>query len=274
MKPFFEARQFYLKCLCPFFQCLHFVKRTQNCRLWRLCMVYVWNPILDFVRWCLLNLLIYNCFYYSGNLFACLFRLIPESPRWLISKGRYKEARAVLRRMEKVNHVILPENAIGSDSVETPPSQSVLKVFTIPKLLIRTLVIYFNWQVLVVYTLHSVINSRQFLIYCQIFLKTEVQSFILHVTFPCLMLHYVSHRWFDFFIHPGVNMVKTFMPYTCVYSYNFFHSSTSFLFKVCGQHGLLWVKPQRRKPGRRYLRKLRHQQRRWSRSVHHVSVNT
>ncbi|XP_052820410.1 organic cation transporter protein-like [Mya arenaria] len=73
--------------------------------------------------------------------------LIPESPRWLISKGKNKEAYKIIQKIAKKNQVTLPENAIDEYSVESGESMSVFKMFTIPKLLIRTLIIYLNWAV-------------------------------------------------------------------------------------------------------------------------------
>ncbi|XP_052820404.1 organic cation transporter protein-like [Mya arenaria] len=73
--------------------------------------------------------------------------LIPESPRWLISKGKNKEAYKIIQKIAKKNQVTLPENAIDEHSVESGESMSVFKMFTIPKLLIRTLIIYLNWAV-------------------------------------------------------------------------------------------------------------------------------
>ncbi|WAR15383.1 ORCT-like protein, partial [Mya arenaria] len=72
--------------------------------------------------------------------------LIPESPRWLISKGKNKEAYKIIQKIAKKNQVTLPENAIDEYSVESGESMSVFKMFTIPKLLIRTLIIYLNWE--------------------------------------------------------------------------------------------------------------------------------
>ena len=37
------------------------------------------------------------------------FRIITESPRWLMSKGRFDEAEKIIQNVAKVNHAKLPE---------------------------------------------------------------------------------------------------------------------------------------------------------------------
>lgn len=42
-------------------------------------------------------------------IFFC-WKILPESPRWLVSKGRLKEAKKVLEKIAKTNKAQLPDN--------------------------------------------------------------------------------------------------------------------------------------------------------------------
>ena len=75
-----------------------------------------------------------------------LHRLLPESPRWLINKRRFEEAGLVLRRAAARNHVTLSEKALRLEELENEgEGETITAMFTCRVLLIRSLIIFFNW---------------------------------------------------------------------------------------------------------------------------------
>ena len=72
-------------------------------------------------------------------------RFIPESPRWLISMGRYDEAEVIIRRMAEVNKAHVPDKMFTTDTVEKKKGGKLWELFTNKVLLVRTLIIFFNW---------------------------------------------------------------------------------------------------------------------------------
>ena len=85
---------------------------------------------------------------------AFIFRFIPESFRWLITKGRYKDAEVVVESVAKINgfdkpdigdiinHVML-ENE--NDSEKTRNRYSAIDLFKTKKSAMRTSALLFIW---------------------------------------------------------------------------------------------------------------------------------
>ncbi|KAL8575563.1 hypothetical protein ACOMHN_059627 [Nucella lapillus] len=86
-----------------------------------------------------------SCF---NLLYIPYFFLIPESARWLVSKGRLEEASVIIRKAAKVNKSDVSEKILSLQDLESDRSEEkVWHLFTSPRLLLRCLIIFFNWAV-------------------------------------------------------------------------------------------------------------------------------
>ncbi|XP_071114254.1 organic cation transporter protein-like [Haliotis cracherodii] len=83
-------------------------------------------------------------------LILIMWWFIPESPRWLLSRGRDAEAEQIIRKAAEVNGVDLPPKIFDKSTLkqENQPQGKVWEMFTTPVLFIRCLIIFFNWFVI------------------------------------------------------------------------------------------------------------------------------
>jgi len=90
------------------------------------------------------------------SFFAYVF-FLPESVRWLISRGRKTEAKVVLCRVAKVNKVILPQMDEDDDETDSlpemennsskPANAGMSQIFLNPTLCLRFFIMALNWVV-------------------------------------------------------------------------------------------------------------------------------
>ncbi|XP_050390144.1 organic cation transporter protein-like [Patella vulgata] len=75
--------------------------------------------------------------------------IVPESPRWLISKERPEKAMKIIEKIAKVNKTKVPQTTLEADDDKEKTSQlkSFIALFTHRVLFFRTIIIFFNWMV-------------------------------------------------------------------------------------------------------------------------------
>lgn len=73
------------------------------------------------------------------------YYFLPESPRWLLSKNRTKEAEEILRQAARRNQKTWDESVVLETPKEEESSANFLDLFKTPNLCKNTLIQYFNW---------------------------------------------------------------------------------------------------------------------------------
>ncbi|XP_061193510.1 organic cation transporter protein-like isoform X2 [Saccostrea echinata] len=73
--------------------------------------------------------------------------LLPESPRWLINRGKYEEAKVIIRKLAKGNKVQVTEKQLDSLECDETATGQLWHLFTSRVLFVRTIIIFLNWCV-------------------------------------------------------------------------------------------------------------------------------
>ncbi|XP_029641021.1 organic cation transporter protein-like [Octopus sinensis] len=100
---------------------------TYFVRTWKTLMIIISIPSLVFA-------IVYICF-------------LDESPRWLLNKKRTKDANIILSNIAKLNEKVLPQTEIVNISSSNNKRVETWKMFTIPQLRKRTLILTLNWVI-------------------------------------------------------------------------------------------------------------------------------
>ncbi|CAC5395440.1 SLC22A4_5 [Mytilus coruscus] len=79
-------------------------------------------------------------------LFLCYWWIIPESPRWLISRGRPEEAVKILKKVALTNKANVPEKLLRIQD-EPDNHGNLWHLFSSKVLFVRTMIIFLNWAV-------------------------------------------------------------------------------------------------------------------------------
>lgn len=86
-----------------------------------------------------------------GILFMCYWWFIPESGRWLLTKGRYDEARELVKKQAEENKIEMSDELIESllrtdnNSLKDDKKATLFDLFRSPNLRKKALLIFFDW---------------------------------------------------------------------------------------------------------------------------------
>ncbi|XP_071115321.1 organic cation transporter protein-like [Haliotis cracherodii] len=147
-------------------------------------------------------------------IFLYLF-FIPESPRWLLSKGKTERAKTTLLKIAKSNGVIIHENDLESITTkEESKIEYFWELIKSPTLLRRMLILFYNWFAvgMCFYGLSMNVTNLSGNVYLNFFLFVSVEAcaYVLCL----LLLDRVGRKWMlcGSMIAGGVACLLSFFP--------------------------------------------------------------
>ncbi|XP_028277243.1 solute carrier family 22 member 5-like [Parambassis ranga] len=135
----------------------------------------------------------------SGLIYIPLWWLVPESPRWLLSQGKVKEAEAILKDAARSNNVQAPEAIFTQAEIDDALMKKDKKynIFFILRscnILSLTLLCSFLWIIITISYYGLILNTSNLLgdpyINCFLSAVTEVPAYIIAL----LLLRFCSRR--------------------------------------------------------------------------------
>ncbi|XP_060551325.1 organic cation transporter protein-like [Ruditapes philippinarum] len=164
---------------------------------------------------------------FPNILYLSYYWIVPESPRWLLSQGRFVEAEEIMRKAAEVNKASLPDKIFDKDSIDlTAPKGKLWHLFSTRVMFIRTLVIFFNWMVVsMVYyglSLNTGNLGGNFYLNFTISGLVEFPAYTLCI----LLLDRIGRKWLHFIamVAGGVACVSTV--FTTIYGGESLHAVT------------------------------------------------
>ncbi|XP_077866540.1 organic cation transporter protein-like [Saccoglossus kowalevskii] len=138
--------------------------------------------------------------------FLSYWWIIPESPRWLISKGRIEEAKKIIQLSARVNNITIPKNALDGlreqKKYETndQTKHRAIDLLKFPNMRKKTLILFYFWCIcgLVYFGISFGTSNLGGNPYLNVFIAAAVEIPAYGVSFVMMENGRIGRRWSAF----------------------------------------------------------------------------